>query len=302
MIDSLEGKTALITGAASGIGLECARRAAGQGMHLILVDWNAQALSQAQSELQSVAATHAKSVRSAVLDVSNSDAFDQFASAVLAREGAPHLLMNNAGVASAGLIWEHSAQDWERVLGVNVWGVINGVKAFVPSMLEASRADPMWRGHIINTASMAGLLTPPNMGIYNVSKHAVVAYTETLYQDLKLVTTQLCASVLCPYFVPTAIHESFAPESSDPSGAHSPSRAIGHQMLQKALSASKVSAAEVALRVFEALGREQFYIFSHPHALGNVELRMRAIVNHELPPDPFALRPELGQTLRDALT
>ncbi len=99
-------------------------------------------------------------------------------------------------------------RDWEWVLGVNVWGVIHGVRLFTPMMLAAAKADPAYRGHIVNTASMAGLLTPPNMGAYNVSKHAVVSLTETLYQDLSLVTDQVGASVLCPYFVPTGINHS----------------------------------------------------------------------------------------------
>ena len=124
------------------------------------------------------------------------------------RFGAPHLVFNNAGVGSGGLIWENSVADWQWVLGVNLWGVVHGVRLFTPMMLQAAKQDPSYRGHIVNTASMAGLLAAPNMGVYNVSKHAVVALSETLYQDLQLVSHQVGASVLCPYFVPTGISQS----------------------------------------------------------------------------------------------
>ena len=188
------------------------------------------------------------------------------------------------------------------MLGVNLWGVINGVRAFTPMMLEAARSDPAYQGHIVNTASMAGLLTPPNMGIYNVSKHAVVALTETLYQDLKLVTAQVSASVLCPYFVATGIHQSERNRPSDlPPAELTVSQRIQQAMTDKATSSGKVTAAEVAERVFNAIGADQFYVFSHPKALGNVKSRTDAIIAMQNPPDPFAERPEIGVGLRQAL-
>ena len=117
-------------------------------------------------------------------------------------------MFNNAGVGAGGLVWENSVKDWEWVQGVNVWGVVHGVRLFTPMMLEAASKDPTWQGRIVNTASMDGLLAPPNMGIYNVSKHAVVSLSKTLYQDLSLVTDQVSASVLCPFFVATGISQS----------------------------------------------------------------------------------------------
>jgi short-subunit dehydrogenase len=168
-------------------------------------------------------------------------------------------------------------------------------------MLEASRKDPAWRGHIVNTASMAGLLTPPNMGVYNVSKHAVVSLTETLYQDLRLVTDQIGASVLCPYFVPTGITQS---ERNRPGGgapALTRSQMIGQAMSAKAVSSGKVTAAQVAQKVFDAVAADQFYVFSHPKALGNVQSRMEAIVQIRNPPDPFLERPDVGEQLKAAL-
>jgi short-subunit dehydrogenase len=149
---------------------------------------------------------------------------------------------------------------------------------------------------------MAGLLTPPNMGIYNVSKHAVVSLTETLYQDLRLVTDQIGASVLCPYFVPTGINSSHRNRPGELAAAKpTKSQLIGQAMSDKAVGSGKVTAAEVARKVFDALEADQFYVFSHPKALGNVKSRMQAIVDIQNPPDPFLERPEVGVGLRAAL-
>jgi NAD(P)-dependent dehydrogenase (short-subunit alcohol dehydrogenase family) len=218
------------------------------------------------------------------------------------RFGAPHFVFNNAGVGAGGLVWENSVADWEWVLGVNLWGVVHGVRLFTPMMLEAAKADPAYRGHIVNTASMAGLLTPPNMGIYNVSKHAVVSLTETLYQDLHLVSDQVSASVLCPYFVPTGISQSHRNRPADlPAEKPTASQLIGQAQSDKAVGSGKVSAADVAQKVFDAVAADQFYIYSHPQALGNVQSRMEAIVQGHNPPDPFAARPDVGDQLRQAL-
>jgi NAD(P)-dependent dehydrogenase (short-subunit alcohol dehydrogenase family) len=224
------------------------------------------------------------------------------AEAVQARFGAPHFVFNNAGVGSGGLIWENSVKDWEWVLGVNLWGVIHGVRLFTPMMLAAAKADPTWRGHIVNTASMAGLLTPPNMGIYNVSKHAVVALTETLYQDLRLVTDQIGASVLCPYFVATGIHQSDRNRPQNMADEKpTVSQLVNQAMTGKAVTSGKITAAQVAQKVFAALEADQFYIFSHPHALGNVQTRMEDVLQARNPTDPFAERPEVGTQLKAAL-
>jgi len=298
MIDNFTGKTAVLTGAGSGFGLECARLAAQRGMNLVLVDVQQDALDTAAAEL---AATGCPVLAQRV-DVANAAHMEQLSLAVQQHFGAPHFVFNNAGVGAGGLLWENSVADWEWVLGVNLWGVIHGVRLFTPMMLQAARADPAWRGHIVNTASMAGLLTPPNMGIYNVSKHAVVSLTETLYQDLRLVTEQISASVLCPYFVPTGIsHSQRNRPDNIKDEALTPSQRIGQAMSEKAVGSGKVSARDVACKVFEAVQNDQFYIFSHPHALGNVQSRMEAIVRSENPADPFLQRPEVGQQLRQAL-
>ena len=298
MIENFKGKTAVLTGAGSGFGLECARIGAKLGMNLVLVDVQQDALDKAAAEMTAQGAA----VLARKVDVSNAQAMEQLAADVQARFGAPHLVFNNAGVGAGGLVWENSVADWEWVLGVNLWGVVHGVRLFTPMMLAAAKADPTYQGHMVNTASMAGLLTPPNMGIYNVSKHAVVSLTETLYQDLQLVSDQVSASVLCPYFVPTGISQSHRNRPAD-LAADKPtaSQLIGQAQSDKAVGSGKVSAADVAQKVFDAVAADQFYIYSHPQALGNVQSRMEAIVMGINPPDPFAAKPELGEGLRRAL-
>ena len=298
MITDFKNKTAVLTGAGSGFGLECARIGARLGMRLVLADVQADALEQATAEIRALGAE----VLPFQLDVSKADQVEALGEATLARFGAPHLVFNNAGVGAGGLVWENSARDWEWVFGVNVMGVAHGVRVFTPMMLAAAKADPSWRGHIVNTASMAGLLTPPNMGIYNASKHAVVALSETLYQDLALVTEQIGASVLCPFFVATGIHTSERNRPADLAGGEtSRSQLVGQAMIGKAVGAGKVSAAEVAQLVFDAVAANQFYIYSHPRAIGSVQVRMDDILQQRNPTDPFAHKPELGAELRKAL-
>ena len=208
MISNFKNKTAVLTGAGSGFGLECARIGAKLGMNIVLVDVQQDALDKATDEITAEAAKFGGQVMSFRLDISKAAEVEAMGQTVFAKLGAPHFVFNNAGVGAGGLIWETTLKDWEWVLGVNVMGVAHGVRVFTPMMLEAAKKDPEYQGHIVNTASMAGLLNAPNMGVYNVSKHAVVALTETLYQDLKLVTDQISASVLCPFFVATGISQS----------------------------------------------------------------------------------------------
>ncbi len=298
MIQDFAGKTAVITGAGSGFGLALARLGAKLGMKLALVDVQKDALDAVCAELQ----TTGTPVMARRVDVADGGQMQALANDVGAQWGAPHLVFNNAGVAAGGLVWENTEADWDWVLGVNLKGVVHGVRLFTPMMLQAAKADPSWRGHLVNTASMAGLLTPPNMGIYNVSKHAVVALTETLYQDLQLVTSQISASVLCPYFVPTGISLSQRNRPAHlPPEDMTPSQRIGQAMSEKAVGSGKVSAEDVAQMVFDAVAADRFYIYSHPKALGNVRLRVDAILNGDNPPDPFAERPDIGTQLRQAL-
>ena len=301
MITNFAGKTAVLTGAGSGFGLECARIGARLGMNLVLADVQQDALDAASHELESAGAQ----VLALKVDVSSAPQMEALGAAVLARFGAPHVVFNNAGVGSGGLIWENSVKDWEWVLGVNVMGVVHGVRVFTPMMLAAAKADPAWQGHIVNTASMAGLLNPPNMGVYNVSKHAVVSLSETLYQDLALVTDQIGASVLCPFFVATGIGRSHRNRpvelGSDKPTEPTKSQLIQQAMTGKAVDSGKVSAADVAQLVFDAITHNQFYIYSHPKAIKSVQTRLEDILQARNPTDPFADKPEIGQHLKDAL-
>ncbi|GDY35673.1 SDR family oxidoreductase [Acidovorax sp. NB1] len=298
MIDNFAGKTAVLTGAGSGFGLECARIGARLGMNLVLVDVQQDALDAAAAEAQAAGVQ----VLARKVDVSNAAQMEQLAADVQQRFGAPHLVFNNAGVGAGGLVWENSVKDWEWVLGVNLMGVVHGVRLFTPMMLAAAKADPAWRGHIINTASMAGLLNAPNMGIYNVSKHAVVALSETLHQDLSLVTDQVTASVLCPFFVPTGISQSHRNRPGDlPAEKPTKSQLIGQAMSDKAVGSGKVTAAQVAQKVFDAAAQGQFYIYSHPKAIASVQTRMEDVMLGRNPTDPFAGKPEVGAQLRAAL-
>ncbi|MES2423590.1 MAG: SDR family oxidoreductase [Pseudomonadota bacterium] len=298
MIEDFKGKTAVLTGAGSGFGLECARIGARRGMNLVLVDVQQDALHAAEAEAKAAGVQ----VLARRVDVSNAQQMEALAAEVDQRFGAPHFVFNNAGVGAGGLVWENSVKDWEWVLGVNVWGVVHGVRLFTPMMLAAAEKDPAYRGHIVNTASMAGLLAPPNMGIYNVSKHAVVSLTETLYQDLALVTDQVSASVLCPFFVPTGISQSHRNRPGELAAAKpTRSQLIGQAMSDKAVGSGKITAADVAQKVFDAIAANQFYIYSHPQALRSVQTRMEDVVQARNPTDPFADKPELGESLRKSL-
>ena len=171
-------------------------------------------------------------------------------------------------------------------------------------MLAAAAKDPAYQGHIVNTASMAGMLNAPNMGIYNATKHAVVSMSETLYQDLALVTEQISASVLCPFFVPTGISQSHRnrPDELKAVGVKpTKSQLIGQAMSDKAVGSGKVSAADVAQMVFDAMAANQFYIYSHPKSIASVQVRMEDVLMSRNPTDPFAHKPELGVDLKKAL-
>ena len=294
------GGTAVITGAASGFGLEASRIAAKRGMNVVMADVQQDALDAASAE---IAASGAQ-VLAYRLDVSKSDEVEALAAATMARFGAPNFVFNNAGVGAGGLIWEHTLKDWEWVIGVNLMGVAHGVRVFTPLMLAAAKANAAFEGHIVNTASMAGLLNAPNMGVYNVTKHAVVSLSETLYQDLALVTDQIHASVLCPYFVPTGITQSHRNRPDDlRNKGLKPTRSqlIGQAMSDKAVSSGKLTAAEVAQYVFDAMDEGRFYVYSHPKALGSVQTRLDDVMLGRNPTDPFSHKPEVGEGLRAAL-
>ncbi len=293
-----KGRTAVITGAASGFGLEASRIAARRGMNVVMADVQPDALELSAKEIEGLGAQ----VLRFRLDVSKAAEVEALGEAAFKRFGAPHFVFNNAGVGAGGLIWEHTLKDWEWVVGVNLMGVAHGVRVFTPMMLKAAEADPAYEGHVVNTASMAGMLNAPNMGVYNVTKHAVVSMSETLYQDLALVSTQVHAHVLCPFFVPTGIHHSERNRPADmPVTAPTKSQLIAKAMSEKAVTSGKVSAAQVAQFVYDAMDENRFYVFSHPKSLATVQTRLEDVMGLRNPTDPFASRPEVGAQLREAL-
>lgn len=298
-MNAFSNRVAVITGAASGLGKAFAERGATLGMKLVLADLQHEALEATVAQLRAGGAT----VIGLHTDVSQAGQIQALADAAIAAFGAVHVLFNNAGVLAGGLVWESSEKDWDWILGVNVRSVISGVRIFTPLMLAAAAQDPDYQGHIINTASMAGLLNAPSLGAYNLSKHAVVSLSETLYQDLALMTTQVHCSVLCPYFVATAISASARHRPLDLVNAEGPTRsqAAAEAQNQKATGAAKVSAEQIAELTFEAIGQRRFYIYSHPHAMASVRDRFDAIVEQRNPPDPFADKPTLRAQLLEGL-
>ncbi|MEC4719387.1 SDR family oxidoreductase [Noviherbaspirillum sp. CPCC 100848] len=298
-MNDFKGKVAVITGGASGFGKEFAQIGARLGMKLVLADVQQDALDATHAELEAQGAE----VLAMRCDVRKAEQVQALADATMQRFGSVHLVFNNAGVGSGGLVWENSIADWEWVLGVNLWGVVHGVRTFTPLMLECAKKEEGYQGHIVNTASMAGLLNAPNMGIYNVSKHAVVSLSETLYQDLQLIGAPIGASVLCPYFVPTGISKSERnrPDDVKEEGGPTLSQTVAQAVSDKAVSSGKVTAAEVAERTFNAIRDGQFYIYSHPQALGNVQTRMEDIITQRNPSDPFAAAPQIREMLQAKL-
>lgn len=291
----LRDKVAVITGAASGFGRELARLGAKRGMKLVLADIQLEALDAVRRELEA-SGTQVLAMR---CDVRKEEEVQALANGAMDTFGAVHLLFNNAGVGIGGLVWEHTAADWEWVLGVNLWGAVHGVRIFTPLMLACAERDAAYRGHIVNTASMAGLLNAPNMGIYNVSKHAVVSLSETLYHDLLLVGASIGASVLCPYFTPTGIDQSYRhrpPEVQDGVRPTASQRAA-QRLTEKAVSSGKVDPAQVAENTFDAIGKGEFYIYSHPQTLKCVQVRMEDIVQGRNPSDPYQDVPHIRAML-----
>ena len=281
------GKVAVVTGAGSGFGREFARIGAQLGMKLSLADIQPEALAATVDELRGQGAQ----VIGETVDVSRGADVERLAQRTLDAYGAVHLLFNNAGVASGGLVWENSVKDWEWVLGVNLWGVIHGVRTFVPIML--AQGDEC---HVVNTASVAGLLSPQLMGVYNVSKHGVVTLTETLYQDLRVTGARVGVSLLCPAFVPTGIAQSHRNRPADLHDGSEPTASMiaAQKASEKAVSSGRISAAEVARMTFDAIRENRFYVITHPKILASVELRLQDVIEQRNPSDPFSFKPDVA--------
>ncbi len=275
-----QGKVAVITGGASGLGRAMAERFAREGMSIVLADVEPNALAKAEAEMKAAGAK----VIGVRTDVSKAAEVEALAQKTLAAFGAVHLVANNAGVAEGGNVWDNTVADWEWVLGVNMWGVIHGVRVFTPIMLAQGS-----EGHIINTASVAGLLSPPGMGIYCVSKHAVVALSECLHQDLALKTDKVKCSVLCPAYVPTGIADSGRNRPAELNQTRQKTAAdlALDASLKKAVQSGKLTAADVAQKVYEAVREERFYILTHPKIKPSIQWRMEDILQERNPTNPM---------------
>ncbi|MFK7963566.1 MAG: SDR family oxidoreductase [Burkholderiaceae bacterium] len=288
MLKEFKGKVAVITGAGSGFGREFALRGAERGMKMVLADIQPDSLDETASMLKGMGAE----LTTQLTDVGQFEQVEALRDTCLSAYGVPQLVFNNAGVAHGGLIWEHGIADWEWVLRVNLWGVVHGVRAFVPGMVDANVP-----AHVVNTASVAGLLSAPNMGVYNVSKHAVVALSETLFHDLNLVKSPVGVSVLCPAFVPTGISDSgrnrpaeLAPEEV------TQSMKIAQEASVKAVSSGRITATEISNATFSAVENDEFYIITHDKIMPSVHLRLEDVGQKRNPTDPFSLKQDVKPT------
>lgn len=264
----LRGKTAVITGAASGLGLAFAKRAASQGMRLVLADLDAPTLGTVAKELGG-------EVVAMTCDVSLASDIEALAETAFNRFGGVHLLFNNAGVALSRRSWEFSDADWQWVMGVNTTSVATAIRAFVPRMIE--QRAPAW---VVNTASAAGLVSVAGSGVYNASKHAVVTISETLRVDLAAVTDQVGVSVLCPAWVPTRIHEA---DRARPQrfGTAAPPSAEMQALIDtvgQAVRSGRLSADDIARITFEAVAAKRFYIIPHGKIGKMIRARMDEIL------------------------
>lgn len=274
----LKNKIAVVTGAGSGIGLAIAERCACEGMKVVLADIDEESLIRTERVLKSMGVD----TLTVICDVSKESDICSLAEKTLQAFGEVHLLFNNAGVATGTILWENTVADWQWALGVNLWGLINSTKIFVPIMLKQKK-----QCHIINTASIAGLTASPGNGIYSATKHAIVNFSETLYYELKLANSQIDVSVVCPGFVRTRLMDSernrpMELRNSPESINYSPQKQRIEQMLRDGVM-NGMSPEQVAESVFDAIQKKKFYILTHKESKVLIKQRMDDILNENNP-------------------
>lgn len=278
-MEQLEGKVAVVTGAASGIGFALAKAFVAEGMKVAMGDIEKSALDAAAAELRDSGGD----VLTVTLDVAVADEVDRFRDVVLDNYGAVHVICNNAGVGSGGVLWELSDAQWQWVVGVDLFGVVNGIRAFVPHLVAQNE------GHVVNTASIAGMTSTPGMGPYNASKHAVVTISETLFHELRMFgAPNVGVSVLCPGFVRTRIAESDRNAPAElRSFASGDPQAEGMRSVIQAMIDSGIEPDEVARQALDAIKNRRFYIFTHPESINWMRARFDAILAGNDPASGF---------------
>ncbi len=299
---NMKGGVAVVTGGGSGLGKAIAQEAARRGMRVVIADVQAEAMDSVVEDLR---ASGADAI-GVLTDVTSAASVEALAEAAERQFGPVNLVFNNAGVASGGPIWESTEKDWKWVFAVNVDGVANGVRSFTPRMLAAAAADPAYQGCIVNTASMAGLVTAPGMGIYSVSKHAVIAISECLYHDLDLAGDQVKTAVLCPSYVTTNISQCYRTRPADLANESGPTKS---QLATQAISAKdlangSLTAEEVASITFQAIEVGQFYVYPSPELLPIVKNRLDNIAagsNPDIPYEDIPMFKERRDRLKEAL-
>jgi NAD(P)-dependent dehydrogenase (short-subunit alcohol dehydrogenase family) len=268
----LSGKLAVVTGAGSGIGRELAWACARKGACVVLADID----EPGMEETARGCATPTLRIR---CDVSKAQQVEALAQEAYRQLGAVHALFNNAGVAVTGPAWSATLEDWQWVLGINLMGVVHGVRAFVPRMLQANT-----EGHVVNTASVAGLLSLPGSAVYCASKHAVVTLSECLHHDLRVAKAAIGVSVLCPAFVNTGIAESRRHRPGE-LAATNPLSAPYDDAMRKAVAAGRLTAADVAALTIDAVENDRFYVLPHQKIKNAIETRMHDILGELTPTD-----------------
>lgn len=271
-MEEFSGRVAVVTGAASGIGLALCERFGREGMRVVLADIERAALDSAAEKLRS----DGVEALAVPTDVESYDAVAELADAAFARFGAVHVLCNNAGVVTAGPVESLSLADWHWVLGVNLWGCIHGVKAFLPRMLEQTE------GHVVSTASVAGLYSPPTIAAYNVSKFGVVALMETLYRELVARGSPIGASVLCPGSVDTRLLESERNRPAESARQHQRTRAEdAFLQVSRTMLSAGLAPAKVADCVVDAIRARRFWILPHSGIKQTLLERVEALAKDE---------------------
>lgn len=272
-MEQLSGKVAVVTGAASGIGRAMAGRWCEEGMKVVLADVEESALGVAEKELSSGGAE----VLAVRTDVSKGEDMDALATAAMDRFGAVHIVCNNAGVGGGGLAQQLTEKDWQWVLGVNLWGVVHGQRVFLPILMEQNE------GHVVNTASVAGLVTSPFMSPYCASKFAVVAMSECLQKELAMQGSQVGVSVLCPGFVNTQIADSDRNRPAELQRDGEVADEFGMREMLRQVVAGGMPCEDVAACVADAVKSSRFYVLTHPELKDAIRTRMEDVLEERTP-------------------